>query len=147
MPTIKLQWDYYIKIMRLTPTRHPVYAAGMSSEHALFLSSSAENHWAESAPRCAELSLKRAMSDNSNSTGSSASSTNSWTLLSPEVRLRNQLRKTLPRDSLRLDTICSMGTILPHVKCDMSAQAAAEPAVMVTVKFWPISHILPSLHM
>ncbi|KAG7225511.1 hypothetical protein INR49_027507 [Caranx melampygus] len=33
---------------------------------------------------CAKLSLKRAMSDNSNSTGSSASSTNSWTLLSPE---------------------------------------------------------------
>ncbi|XP_038581403.1 pre-B-cell leukemia transcription factor-interacting protein 1 isoform X2 [Micropterus salmoides] len=41
-------------------------------------------HKAESAPRCAKLSLERAMSDNSNSTGSSGSSTNSWTLLSPE---------------------------------------------------------------
>ncbi|XP_039977243.1 pre-B-cell leukemia transcription factor-interacting protein 1 isoform X2 [Xiphias gladius] len=38
----------------------------------------------ESAPCCAKLSRRRAMSDNSNSTGSSASSTNSWTLLCPE---------------------------------------------------------------
>ncbi|KAM8766522.1 pre-B-cell leukemia transcription factor-interacting protein 1 isoform 2-T2 [Acanthopagrus schlegelii] len=43
-----------------------------------------ENQKAESAPCCAALGLKRAMSDNSNSTGSSGSSTNSWTLLSPE---------------------------------------------------------------
>lgn len=39
---------------------------------------------AESVPCCAKLSLTRAMSDNSNSTGSTGSSTNSWTLLSPE---------------------------------------------------------------
>lgn len=58
-----------------------------------FLSSSAEFHKAESAPRCAKLSLERAMSDNSNSTGSSGSSTNSWTLLSPEVSQRNRLSK------------------------------------------------------
>ncbi|KAG8005270.1 hypothetical protein GBF38_011251, partial [Nibea albiflora] len=56
----------------------------MFNEDTLFLSSSAEYHKAESAPCCAELSLKRAMSDNSNSTGSTGSSTNSWTLLSPE---------------------------------------------------------------
>ncbi|XP_054873648.1 pre-B-cell leukemia transcription factor-interacting protein 1 isoform X3 [Amphiprion ocellaris] len=39
---------------------------------------------AESVPCCANSSLTRAMSDNSNSTGSTGSSTNSWTLLSPE---------------------------------------------------------------
>lgn len=80
-----LQSDYYIEIILLTPTRHAVYASDMFNEDTLFLSSSAENHKAESAPCCATLSLQRAMSDNSNSTGSSGSSTNSWTLLSPEV--------------------------------------------------------------
>lgn len=60
--------------------------------HTVFLSSSAEYHKAESAPCRAELSLRRAMSDNSNSTGSTGSSTNSWTLLSPEVRREKQPR-------------------------------------------------------
>lgn len=62
----------------------------MFNEDTLFLSSSAEYNKAESAPCCAKLSLERAMSDNSNSTGSSGSSTNSWTLLSPEVRHRTR---------------------------------------------------------
>lgn len=78
-------------MIRLTSTSHTVYV-GMISEDT-FLSSSAEYLKAASAPRCAKLSLKRAMSDNSNSTGSSGSSTNSWTLLSPEVGQRKLLRK------------------------------------------------------
>lgn len=49
-------------------------------------SSSADYRKAESARCCSKFSLKRAMSDNNNGTGSSDSSTNSWTLLSPEVR-------------------------------------------------------------
>lgn len=62
----------------------------MFNEDTLFLSSSAEYNKAESALCCAKLSLERAMSDNSNSTGSSGSSTNSWTLLSPEVTHRTR---------------------------------------------------------
>lgn len=45
-----------------------------------------QNRIAECARCCATFSQQGAMSDHSNSTGSSGSSTNSWTLLSPEVR-------------------------------------------------------------
>lgn len=58
-----------------------------------FLLSFAEYSRAKSAPCCATLSQERAMSDNSHSTGSSGSSTNSWTLLSPEVKTHNQISK------------------------------------------------------
>lgn len=75
-----------------------------SVKDTLFLSSSAEYQKAESAPCCAAFSLKRAMSDNSNSTGSSGSSTNSWTLLSPEVSQRTRSGNSSP-SSLRLDVI------------------------------------------
>lgn len=58
-----------------------------------FLLSFAEYSRAKSARCCATLSQERAMSDNSHSTGSSGSSTNSWTLLSPEVKTHNQISK------------------------------------------------------
>ena len=65
---------------------------GMFNEDALLLFSCAGYHRAESVLCCATLSLTRAMSDSSNSTGSVGSSVNSWTLLSPEVSTDKQQR-------------------------------------------------------
>lgn len=69
------------------------YRASGTLTKETFLLSFAEYSRAKPAPRCATLSQERAMSDNSHSTGSSGSSTNSWTLLSPEVKTHNQISK------------------------------------------------------
>lgn len=99
-----------------------------------------QNQTAESAPCCATLSQQRAMSDNSNSTGSSGSSTNSWTLLSPEVRHPTRLGTALPalfhnKDDLEDYFLCVCYLLEMH---RVSACRSCFPTMMLLFPTWII---------